>query len=82
MNEISIPGTVHPSRPDPKRREKINLRFCFPLLCGASKGFMKALKAFIKPFQAPQRGMKKNFKLIFILIQHSEMYGTGRVNQY
>ena len=28
------------------------------LLCGASKGFMKAVKAFIKPFEAPQRSMK------------------------
>ena len=24
-------------------------------LCGASKGFMKALKSFIKPFKTPQR---------------------------
>ena len=30
---------------------------------------MKALKVFIKPFKAPQRGVKKKFKLIFILIQ-------------
>ena len=28
------------------------------LLCGASKGFMKALKAFIKLFEAPQRSVK------------------------
>ena len=28
------------------------------LFCGASKGFMKALKSFIKPFQAPQRIVK------------------------
>ena len=27
-------------------------------LCGASKGFIKALKAFIKPFEAPQRSVK------------------------
>ena len=27
----------------------------FTLLCGTSKIFMKALKAFIKPFEAPQR---------------------------
>ena len=26
----------------------------FALLCGASKGFMNAFKAFIKPFEAPQ----------------------------
>ena len=29
--------------------------FIFTLLCGASKGFMKVLKVFIKPFEAPQR---------------------------
>ena len=28
------------------------------LLCGASKGFMKAFKAFIKPLEAPQRSVK------------------------
>ena len=27
-------------------------------LCGASKGFVKALKAFIKPFKARKRGVK------------------------
>ena len=43
----------------------INLIFIFTLLCGASKGFMKALTAFIKPFEAPQRSVKKNFQLIF-----------------
>ena len=30
----------------------------FTLLCGASICFMKALKAFIKPFEAPQRSAK------------------------
>ena len=30
----------------------------FTLLCGASKGSMKALKAFRKPFAAPQRSVK------------------------
>ena len=37
---------------------KIKLNFYFTLLCGASKGFMKALKTFIKPFEAPQRSVK------------------------
>ena len=32
--------------------------FIFTLLCGASKGFMKALKAFTKLFEAPQRKVK------------------------
>ena len=30
----------------------------FILLCGAPKGFMKALKAFIQPFEALQRSAK------------------------
>ena len=34
--------------------------FIFTLLCGASKGFMNALKAFIKPFEAPQRSENKS----------------------
>ena len=36
----------------------INLSFIFTLLCGASSGFMKALKAFMKLFKAPQRSVK------------------------
>ena len=34
-------------------------RFLFTLVCGTSKGFMKALEAFIKPFEAPQRSVKR-----------------------
>ena len=34
-------------RPDPGRREKINLNFYF-----------QALKAFMKPFETPQRNVK------------------------
>ena len=37
---------------------KIKLNFYFTLLCGASKGFTKALKAFIKHFAAPKRSLK------------------------
>ena len=49
---------INPSCPGPGQREKINLNFYFTLLCGASQGFMKAFKAFIKPFEAPQRSVK------------------------
>ena len=38
---------MNPSRFDPEQREQINLFFIFTLLCGASKGFMKALKVLI-----------------------------------
>ena len=30
----------------------------FTLLCGGSKDFIKAVKAFVKTFEAPQRGVK------------------------
>ena len=40
---------------------------------------MKAFKAFIKPFEAPQRSENKTFNLIFISIQLSEMHGSLRV---
>ena len=41
--------------------------FIFTLLYGAWKGFMKAFKASIKPFDAPQTNVKIKFKLIFSL---------------
>ena len=34
----------------------------FTLLFDASKGFMKAFKFFIRPFEAPQRSVKINIK--------------------
>ena len=48
-------------------------------LCGASKRFMKAFKAFIKPSEVPQRSVKKKFNLIFF---SSSLIGTGRVMPY
>ena len=44
----------NPSRPDPAGRQKLTSTFIFTVLCGASK----ALKAFIKTFEAPQRSVK------------------------
>ena len=38
---------------------------------------MKASKAFIKPFEAPQRSVKIKFKLILTLIELSGMHGEG-----
>ena len=40
---------------------------------------MKALKAFIKPFEAPQKKKKWKLNLFFILIQLSKIHGAGRV---
>ena len=51
----------------------------FTLLCGISEGFMKAFKAFIKPFESPQRSTKiKNLSLYFNET-FFEMDGTGTV---
>ena len=51
-------NNLTPNVPIPDRVKKLNQIFIFALLCGASKGFMKALKAFIKPFDPPQRSLK------------------------
>ena len=32
--------------------------FILTLLCGASKAFMKAYKAFLKPLEAPQKSVR------------------------
>ena len=44
---------------------KLTSIFIFTLLCGASKSFMKGLKAFIKPSEAPQRSVKIKMKVNF-----------------
>ena len=44
--------------PIPAKKKKLTQIFIFTVLCSASKNFMKALKAFIKPFEAPQRSLK------------------------
>ena len=49
---------------------------------GASVGFMKVVKAFIKHFEALQRSVKIKYRLIFVLIQLSEMHGAGIALSY
>ena len=44
--------------------KKLTQIFIFKLLCGASEGFMKALKGFVEPFEVSQRCMKIKFQLI------------------
>ena len=46
------------ARKSSNEEKKLTQIFIFTPLCGASKGFMKALKTFIKPFEAPQRSAK------------------------
>ena len=48
--------TLHVPIPDGEK--KLTEVFIFTLPDGASNGFMKTLKAFIKPFEAPQRSVK------------------------
>ena len=68
--------------PIPDEEKKISSTFIFTLLCGISKCFMKALKAFIKHFEVPQRSIKnKNLTYFFISIQPSEMQGTWSIDE-
>ena len=71
-DKFYISFIINPSRPNPGPREKINLNFYFHTslrylkrLYEGLKGFhktfrdtMKALKAFIKSFEVPQRSVK------------------------
>ena len=56
---------LNPAYPIPNEEEKIKFNFFLTLLCGASKGFMKAFKAFIKLFEAPQNSVKIKIQLNF-----------------
>ena len=50
--------TLTLSIPTPDEEKKLIYIFIFTLLRGVLKGFMEALKAFIKPFEAPQKKSK------------------------
>ena len=52
--------------------------FIFILLCGASKGFMKAFKVFIKAFEAPQKSVKIKIQVNFLA---SSGIGKGKVKE-
>ena len=51
--------------PIPDNEKKLTEIYIFTLLCGASKGFIKAFKAFIKPFGASQRSVKIKISVNF-----------------
>ena len=51
--------------PIPDKAKKLSYIFIFTLLCGASEGFMKDLKTFIKPSELPQRSAKIKILLNF-----------------
>ena len=61
----------------PEEEKKLIQIFILTLLCDASKGFIKTLKAFIKPFEAPQRRAKIKIWINLYLIQLSEVNGAG-----
>ena len=82
IHKTQINGILILAIPILDEEKKLRSIFIFILLCGASKGFMKALKAFIKPFEAPQRSVKIKINLIFISIQLSEMHGTLSITDY
>ena len=52
------PPILAPPVPIPDKEKKIKLSFYFHTSLWCLKGFMKALKAVIKPFEAPQRSGK------------------------
>ena len=52
INGLTFPVLI------PDNERKLTKIFIFTLLCGATKGFMKAFKSFIKPFGAPQSSVK------------------------
>ena len=51
--------------PNPDEEKKLPSIFIFTLLRSPSKGFVKTLKAFIKPFKAPQRSEKIKIEVNF-----------------
>ena len=53
--------------PIPDGERKLMWIFIFTLLCGVAKGFMKALKAFVKHFEAPQGSVKISMSVNFYL---------------
>ena len=57
FSKLTLPVTI------PDEEKKLSYNFIFKLLCEASKGFMKALKTLIKPFEAPQRSVKIKLNL-------------------
>ena len=61
----NVDWNFNPSRPDPERRGKNSSNFYFGTSYGDSKGFIYALKSFIKPFEAPQRSVKIKNQVIF-----------------
>ena len=59
LREKLVPTMLTLHVPNPDEEKKLRQVFIFTLLCGAPIGLMKALKAFVKPFEAPERTENK-----------------------
>ena len=55
---MQVIDDINPSRPNSGQREKIKLNFYFHTSLWYFKRFYEPFKAFIKPFEAPQRSVK------------------------
>ena len=64
--------------PNLGRREKLTYICIFTLLCGTSKVFIKAFKAFIKPLKGPQKSAGIKLYVNFLSLSG---IGAGRAKQ-
>ena len=69
------------SRPDPGRREKINLNFCFRTSLWCLERFYEGLKGLHKTFWGITKKCENKNLIYFLFMPISEMNGTGRVNE-
>ena len=53
----------------PDEKKKLTQILILTLLCGASKGFIQAFKAFIKPYETPQRSVKIKININFLNVR-------------
>ena len=72
--------------PIPDEEKKLSYIFIFTLLCRASKGFRKALKTFIKPFETPERSEKIKISLNFFsnttFRKYTRREGFRKLNEF
>ena len=82
LGVCTIMAELNPSHPVHFRKlyQNKNLNFYFHTSCGSSKGFMKALKAFIKPLQASQRNVKIKILNQFSLFAR-DRYGERLISE-
>ena len=65
LNNINFSQILTLPVPIPDNERKLTKISIFTPLLYASKGLMKALEAFIKPFEGPQRGVKIKIQVNF-----------------